>query len=181
MSLPLNMRYLEQIHKYETQLANIKTNKEYKALNKEIDFLKENNSKIDDKILESMDEEQELRDLLAGKKQELDSAQSELDEKAEKLRKQIVQVEKDIEDNKKARNEIAKTLPTPTVKRYANLIQHKNRKAVVFLNNNNGCGGCGYSVRPQLLIDIKRKDSIISCESCGRMIIDKELAEKEDS
>ena len=171
---------LEKIAKYETQLSAIKTNKEYKALSTEMDFLKESNNKIDDKILDSMDEEQGFREILEERKLLYQKAQAELDEKAEKLRKQIVQVDRDIEDYKIVRNEIAKKLPMELVKRYATLIQHKNRKAVVFLNSNKGCGGCGFAVRPQLLIDISRKDTLISCESCGRMLVDKELAEQEE-
>ena len=170
----------EQINKYETQLSMIKTNKEYKALNNEIDILKEKNVAIDDQILEMIDQEEGLKEVLQEKKKELDAAQGELDEKQDLLRKQIISVDKEIEQTRAKRNEIAKTLPTNIVTRYASLIKNKNRKAVVFLNSNNGCGGCGFSVRAQLLIDITRKDCIISCESCGRMIVDKELANKEE-
>lgn len=170
----------EQINKYETQLSMIKTNKEYKALNNEIDTLKEKNVAIDDQILELIDQEEELKETLQERKKELDAAQAELDEKEDLLRKKIITVDKDIEQTRGLRNEIAKTLPNNIVTRYASLIKNKNRKAVVFLNSNNGCGGCGFSVRAQLLIDITRKDTIISCESCGRMIVDKELANQEE-
>ena len=170
----------EMMKKYESQLSLIKTNKEYKALNNEIAALKEKNSQIDDQILDLIDKEEELRVILKQKKEEQDAAEAELKDKEDDLRKKIVAVEKDIEKARAERNEIAKTLPTNIVSRYASLIKNKNRKAVVFLNASNGCGGCGFSVRPQLLIDINRKDTIISCESCGRMIIDKELDEDKE-
>jgi len=170
----------EQINKYETQLSMIKTNKEYKALNNEIDGLKGKNSAIDDQILEMIDQEEELKKLLEVKKNELEAAEGELNKNEDILRKKIISVDKEIEQTRAKRNEIAKTLPTNIVSRYGSLIKNKNRKAVIFLNTNNGCGGCGFSVRPQLLIDINRKDSIVSCESCGRMIVDKELANKEE-
>ena len=170
----------EQINKYETQLSKIKTNKEYKALNNEIDALKEKNSAIDDQILDIIDQEEELKKLLQERKKELEAAEGELNEKEDLLRKKMIAVDKEIEHTRAKRNEIAKTLPNNIVTRYASLIKNKNRKAVVFLNTNNGCGGCGFSVRPQLLIDITRKDTIVSCESCGRMIVDKELAQEEE-
>ncbi len=170
----------EKMEKYDSQLSLIKTNKEYKALNNEIDGLKEKNSEIDDQILDLIDREEKIREVLKEKKQELEDAEAELNEKEDRLRKKIISVEKDIEATREKRNEIAKTLPTNIVTRYASLIKNKNRKAVVFVNTNNGCGGCGFSIRPQLLIDINRKDTIISCESCGRMIVDKELAEMKE-
>src|SRR5690554_5982481 len=162
----------ELINKYESQLSMIKTNKEYKALNNEIDKLKENNSDIDDQLLALIDQEEELREVEAERKKELKEAEAELNAKEDDLRKKMVAVDKDIERTRNERNDIAKTLPKNIVTRYASLIKNKNRKAVVFLNSNCGCGGCGFSVRPQLLIDIGRKDTIVSCESCGRMIVD---------
>jgi len=169
---------LENIEKYQNQLPLIKTNKEYKALNDEIEFLKKKNSSLDDKIIKEMDEEQVVRHQLAEKKTKLETAEKELEDKVDFLRKQVLIVEKEIEQTKEKRKEIAKKLPVQVIKRYANLIIHKNRKAVVFVNKSKGCGGCGFSIRPQLLIDINLKDSIVSCESCGRMIIDKEIEDK---
>ncbi|MCB5231121.1 MAG: C4-type zinc ribbon domain-containing protein [Candidatus Cloacimonas sp.] len=168
----------EKIEKYESQLPSIKTNKEYKALNSEIDHLKEKNQKIDDKILDLMDEEQALKELYQKAKEGFEGAEGELQDKEADLRKQIVNVDKVIQDTRDERNQIAKTLPLNIVKRYASLINNKNRRAVVFVNNNKGCGGCGFSIRPQLLIDIARKETIVSCESCGRMIVDTSLIEK---
>lgn len=168
----------EHIEKYEVQLAQIKTNKEYKALNDEIEFLKEKNSAIDDKLIELLDEEQTIRELLQEKKAKLESAQNELEEKADVLKKKIVKIEQDIEKTKERRKDYAKNLPVQLIKRYANLITHKNRKAVVGVNSSNGCGGCGFSIRPQLLIDINKKDDLVSCESCGRIIIDEEIFSK---
>jgi predicted nucleic acid-binding Zn-ribbon protein len=169
---------LEKIAKYEGQLPSIKTNKEYKALNSEIDQLKEKNVKIDDKVIDLMDEEQGLKDKYQLAKDELTGAENELHAKEADLRKQIVNVDKQISDTRDERNDIAKSLPINIVKRYASLINNKNRKAVVFVNKNKGCGGCGFSIRPQLLIDIACKESIVSCESCGRMIIDASFNEK---
>ncbi len=169
----------ESIAKFESQLALIKTNKEYKALNEEIAYVKEKNAGIDDKLIELMDEEQELKNILAEKKDILAQAEKELKDKENDLRKKIVEAEHDIEKTREKRNEIAKTMPLTIVKRYATLIQHKNRKAIVFPNSNSGCGGCGFSIRPQLLIDINKKAEIVSCESCGRMIVSKDFFEDE--
>lgn len=174
----------EKIDKYEGQLPQIKNNKEYKALNDEITFLKSKNNEFDDKMLQLLEDEQDIKARIKERKTELEACQKELDDKADKLRKKILVIEQDIEQTKEERKKIAKELPVTLVKRYASLIIHKNRKAVVFVNTSNGCGGCGFSIRPQLLIDISKKDTLVSCESCGRMIISEEIAqeiEKENS
>ncbi len=170
----------EKIEKYEGQLTQIKNNKEYKALNDEISFLKNKNSEFDDKMLVLLEDEQEIKAHINEKKAEHDVCQKELDDKAEKLRRKVVLIEQEIEKTKEERKNIAKDLPVPLVKRYANLIIHKNRKAVVFVNTSNGCGGCGFSIRPQMLIDISKKDAIVSCESCGRMIVSEEVVQEID-
>jgi len=71
--------------------------------------------------------------------------------------------------NSVQRNSIAKELPLQTLKRYVALIKNKNRKAIVH-EVNKSCGGCGFSLRPQLLIELV-KGKMHSCESCGRMIV----------
>ena len=76
----------------------------------------------------------------------------------------------ELEQIRDERNEFAAKLPRQILKRYASLIKNKNRKAVVF-NENNACSGCGYTIRPQVAIDIKEGISVIYCESCGRILV----------
>ncbi|MCD4830027.1 MAG: hypothetical protein K8R90_11415 [Candidatus Cloacimonetes bacterium] len=162
----------EKMAKYENQLLAIKTNKEYKALNSEINHLKEKNSAIDDDILMLMEAETQLRTQLEEDNAAQDAAQKELDENEDRLRNRIGEVEKEIGEQRELRNELAGHLPRSLVKRYVLLIKNKQRKAVVFMEND-ACNGCGFRVRPQLAIEINRGTKIISCENCGRIIVEK--------
>ncbi len=159
-----------KITKYKNQLLTIETNKEYKALNSEINHLEKQNSEIDDELIELMEAEAELKDRLEEEKNTQKDASNELKANEEKLEKEIQEVQKDIEDLKAKRNVLAKDLPRELIRRYAALIKNKNRKAVVF-NDKNACSGCGYTIRPQVAIDIKAGNSVVYCESCGRILV----------
>ena len=156
--------------KYKNQLLTIETNKEYKALNSEINHLEKQNSEIDDELISLMEVESELKERLEEERKAQKKASDELKANEKKLEKEIQEVQKDIEDLKSKRNKKAIELPRDLIRRYGNLIKNKNRKAVAF-NENNACSGCGYTIRPQVEIDIKAGNSVIYCESCGRIIV----------
>jgi uncharacterized protein len=160
----------DKIAKYKNQLLTIKTNKEYKALNSEISHLETNNSLVDDEIIEQMEAEAELRENLQTATDKYKSAQDEFKANEERLKNRIKEVEQQIVNIREERNKIAQDLPITMIKRYGALIKHKARKAVVF-KINEACGGCGYKIRPQLVIEIDRRDKLINCENCGRILV----------
>ncbi|MDP8202901.1 MAG: C4-type zinc ribbon domain-containing protein [Candidatus Tenebribacter mawsonii] len=160
-----------KITKYKNQLLTIETNKEYKALNSEINHLEKKNSGVDDELIVLMETESELRDRLKENNEAQQKASDELKANEKKLEKEIQEVQKDIEELKSKRNKLAAGLPRDLIRRYGNLIKNRNRKAVVF-NDNNACSGCGYTIRPQVDIDMKARNSVIYCESCGRILVD---------
>ena len=162
----------EKIDKYKNQLLIIKTNKEYKALNSEVSHLENKNSEIDDVLIVLMEEEVNIHAQLEINKKDQKKADDELKANEEKLRKKIEEVEKDIAEYRNKRNILAKDLNPQLVRRYALLIKNKSRKAVVF-SDNNACGGCGYNIRPQLIIEINEGHKIINCENCGRILVSK--------
>ena len=162
----------ERIAKYKNQLLSIETNKEYKALNSEIHHLEDKNSQIDDILLEMMDEEQRLKKELIEAKENFNNAEAELKANEKRLEDKIELVKKEIDEIRAQRNKIAVELPKSMIKRYGALIKNKNRKAVVF-NINDACSGCGFKVRPQLIIEINQGNKVVQCESCGRMLVKK--------
>jgi len=159
----------DKIAKYAHQQNDVKTNKEYKALNSEIDHLKKKNEEIEDTLLELMENESELKKSKRALNKKKKEADNELKSNEDKIKQKIKEVDEDIQNLRNKRNSIAKELPLQTLKRYVALIKNKNRKAIVH-EVNKSCGGCGFSLRPQLLIELV-KGKMHSCESCGRMIV----------
>lgn len=159
--------------KYGNQLADIKTNKEYKALNSEITNLTQKNGDIEVMLLELMETETEINKQLAVFNEELKAAQQRKAEKEDDLRQQIAALDGKIDELRKQRTELAVTLHSDAlVKQYGNLIKNKNNLAVAF-NNNGACSGCGFVIRPQIRIELDLRKKIHSCESCGRILMNK--------
>ena len=159
----------ENIKKYHLQLDAIKNNKEYKALNNQIASLTEKISNLEAESVQMLDEEAAIE----GRKKESEAcllnAKQILNENEDKLKKEIIEVDEDIVKLRTKRNDLARDIPMSLVKKYAQLIKNKNRKAVVFFNGTS-CGGCGFNIRPQLLIEINQNDKVNYCENCGRII-----------
>jgi predicted nucleic acid-binding Zn-ribbon protein len=159
--------------KYGNQLADIKTNKEYKALNSEIANLTAKNSEIESQLLELMDTEAEINKQLAQHQAELQAAEQRKAAKEDDLRQQIGELDGKIEELRRQRTELAHTLKSDAlVKQYGNLIKNKNNMAVAF-NVNGACGGCGFVIRPQIRIELDLRNKIHNCESCGRILMNK--------
>jgi uncharacterized protein len=161
---------IDLMHKYQTQLAEIKTNKEYKALNAEVTSLSAKNSEFETQILTLMEEETTIKDELKVAQADLKQAQKDLEEREGELRMQIEEVDKMITEYKEKRNNLGRGLPLALAKRYVLLIKNKNRKAVVY-NNNGTCSGCGFRIRPQLLLELEKQVKMIACENCGRILV----------
>ena len=156
--------------KYSHQLDGIKNNKEYKALNSQICNLTDKNTQIESELLVLLDEEATI------KKQKVEAntlskkANENLKANEDVLKKEIEKVDLEIEKLKKDRFELAKQISESNVKKYIQLIKNKNRKAVV-CSHNNACSGCGFHIRPQILIELNNPVKIIYCENCGRIMV----------
>lgn len=159
----------DNIRKYEMQLDGIKNNKEYKALNSQISNLKDKTGTFESELIVIMDEESIIKEKKKTAENNKSLALKALSENENRLKEEIIKVDNEIVELKSQRNKIAEQIPMSMVKKYAQLIKNKNRKAVVFCNGTS-CGGCGFHIRPQLLIDIRQTDKINYCENCGRIL-----------
>jgi predicted nucleic acid-binding Zn-ribbon protein len=163
---------LELMRKYGGQLADIKTNKEYKALNSEIANLKAKNGEFESSMLELMETDSEIKKQLAVEQAKQKAAENRKSDKEGDLKTQIAALEGKIEEIRNRRNDLARTLPVPLVKQYGALIKNKDNIAVAY-NQNGACGGCGFIIRPQIRIELDLKKKIISCENCGRILMNR--------
>ncbi len=164
----------EKAQKYEEQLATIKTNKEYKALNSEIALLSSLNSELESEILAFMERENELKAIKAEREKVLKEKHKNLTDQEDILKKEIDGLDSEIEKMKKERNSLAIDLPKNMIKQYKILIINRNRKAVSF-EQEGACSACGFKVRPQLIIELEKQDKILFCENCNRFLVRKPM------
>lgn len=166
--------------KYDAQLSEVKNNREYDALSKEIEVqgleiqvcekkIKEygfeitNKTEVYEKAIAHLEERK--KDLTA-KKGELNSITSETEKEEETIQAKVVKAEQHIEDRLLS-----------AYKRLRN--NAKNGLAVVTIQRDS-CAGCFNQIPPQRQLDIRQRKKIIVCEHCGRIIVDEGFALEEE-
>ena len=166
----------QAIERYQAQLNEVKNNREYDMLSKEIEFqnleVELQNKRIGEaqRAIEARKEDIEAaRHQLEERRADLDMKKSELDEivaetkaEEEKLREKAKGLEQSIEPRLLA-----------AFKRIRK--NSRNGLGIVYVQRD-ACGGCFNKIPPQRQLDIRMRKKIIVCEYCGRIMIDPELA-----
>ena len=164
------------IEKYTEDQNNVRNNREFDLLNKEIEYnrlvIEHDEKKINDAKRQEQQKSEELekatamlderRKDLEMKKEELDDIVSETKAEEEKLREQARDLEVNIEPR----------LLT-SFKRIRK--SSRNGLGIVYVERD-ACAGCFSKIPPQRQMDIRMRKKIIVCENCGRIMIDPELA-----
>ena len=163
------------IKKYEDQQMNVRNNREYDSLTKEIEFqnleiqLAEKRIKEFQASLELKKEEIERYEkLLADRKNDLDIKKNELDDIIAETEKEEGDL---ITNSEKNRKYIEERLLTAYTRIRKNA---RNGLAVVQIERD-ACGGCFNKIPPQHQLDIRMHKKIIVCEYCGRILVDDEI------
>ena len=166
------------IKKYEEQQMNVRNNREYDSLSKEIEFqsleiqlcekrIKEFSFKLDAAKTQIKDSEKVLKERISDlklKKDELNGIIEETQREEETLQLQSDEQKKHIESRLLiAYNRIREN--------------SKNGLAVVPVERG-ACGGCFSKIPPQVALDIAMHKKIIVCEFCGRILVDPEIGEQ---
>ncbi len=164
------------VDRYKEQLNDVRNNREYDTLSKEIEFqeleIELCKKKIVDaqkRISERNEDLQAAEELLKEKQADLEVKRSELDEIMEETR---AEEEKLKEKAKEMEAKIEPRLLTSFKRIRKNA---RNGLGIVYVQRD-ACGGCFNKIPPQRQLDIKMHKKIIVCEYCGRILIDPELA-----
>jgi len=163
------------IEKYTRQMDNVKNNREFEALQKELELqkleiqLSEKKIRESKKSLEGKDET--LKAAIArfeGKEKDLEIKKVELEKIQEKT---ILTEEKLIRKSERIRKKIEPRL----LKAYDRVRStYRNRLGVVTVSRDS-CGGCFNKIPPQLQMEINNRKKIIACEHCGRVLVDDDI------
>lgn len=170
-----------KIARYKEQLDNVRNNREFDLLSKEVEFqtleielaekhINEYNRMIEQrgKDIEATQENLSDREhILTEKRAELDEIVSETRQDEERLRQKALDLEPKID---------ARTLAAfKRIRKNA-----RNGLGVVYIQRN-ACGGCFNRIPPQKQLEIKMRKKIIVCEYCGRILVDAALAGVEEN
>jgi len=159
----------DQIRKFQTQLSQIKTNKEYSAMQHEIESHKADKSITEDEILVLMDEIDRAKLDVAKEKEILGQEESQLKEKQKQVKIQLEEIDKDLQRLAVDRQVILPQADAAVLKKYEKILASKNGLALVAVNGD-ACQGCHMNLPPQVINQIKLKHELIICENCTRFL-----------
>ena len=166
----------ENQKKFKAQLYQVRNNKEYDALTKEIDHTEEQVNKLETE-----------NDSLADKSKVLTQEIEEINPRLDELKKELKEKEADLKDIIKAnereelklleeRKKIESSVKKSDIAAYSKIRKAKKGLAVATIKRS-ACSGCHNIVPSQRQLEIRRNNRLYFCEYCGRILVSAEIAE----
>ena len=172
------LNHQAMIKKYEKQQDNVRNNREFEAINKEIEFqnleiqlCERRNNDANKKIDELKHHIEAAEQLIKGRQMELDSKKSELDGIIEETKKDEVRL---LDKSREMEQYIDERYLTG----YKRIRQQARNGLAVVTIDRDACGGCFSKIPPQRQSEIKMHKKVIVCEHCGRILVDDDIAKK---
>jgi predicted nucleic acid-binding Zn-ribbon protein len=156
--------------RFKHQLFQVKSNREYEALQHEITALEEKNSNLEDRILEIMDRSEQVSRRIAEEEKALKEETSRVAEAHAGLGREQEDLTEKIAIKADERKRLVMDMDDALLKRYDRIRESKGGLAVTTVNTG-ACGGCFRRIPPHEMQNLKRDDRIITCEGCGRILI----------
>jgi predicted nucleic acid-binding Zn-ribbon protein len=167
----------EAIEKYKDQQFHVKTNKQYDALAREIDYSQE-------RILKLQKEMDSWEGKVAVAKEDFEKLSPEIETIEKQLaekKKELAAVNKEHESEelklKNQRDKIVAKITKTDYKMYERIRKARDGKAVVPVRRNS-CAGCYNRIPPQRVLELRKNNAILTCERCGRILVSDEIVEK---
>lgn len=166
------------IKKYEKQQDNVKNNREFEAINKEVE-MQELEVKLNDKHIK--DANFELKDRMNARiktEEKVKDIEEALKIKRKELEKITADTEKEEKVLSKKSDEAKEKVDPRLLSAYERIRgSYRNGLAVVPIHRDS-CGGCFNVIPPQRQSEIRQHKKIIVCEHCGRILVDTDLNDK---
>ena len=164
------------INKYKEQLENVRNNREFDSLSKEIEFQGLEVELAEKRIREFTAESKMINEEITKSKKMLEERQIDLKSKKEELNGIISETKIQEEQLRDKAKQFETTIEPRLLAAFKRIRKSaRNGLAVVYIQRD-ACGGCFNKIPPQRQLDIKLRKKTIVCEHCGRIMIDPQLA-----
>ena len=171
----------ELIKKYSEQLDNVRNNREYDALTKEVEFQKLEIELQQKRIREAQKVKAEKEVNLEISSKQYAEKKADLDAKKAELDDIITETHKDEENLTHKSEELSKNIEERLLSAYRKIRDNARNGLAVVTVDRDACGGCFNKIPPQRQLDIRSRKKIIVCEYCGRILIDKYICDYDGS
>lgn len=160
----------DKLKKYQNQLYDVTSNKEYDAITQEIELKKKDIEEGETNILELIEMNENHQSMLKEYEEECLQTKKELGGKERELNALLKATEKQELELIHRREKISVRLKEPMLKRYERIRKAKSNLAVVQITRE-ACGGCFTTIPPQKIVEVEKLLILIQCEVCGRFLI----------
>jgi len=159
------------ILRYQSQMDNVKNNREYDALTKELELQKLEIQLSQKKIGKLEVEMKNKTEMFDNTQERIDNKKSELETKKVELEKIIEKTDKEEKKLKNKSDKVRKQIEDRMLKAYDKIkTSYRNGMAVVEIKRDS-CGGCFNKIPPQSKLEINQGKKFIYCEHCGRILV----------
>lgn len=162
-----NKVYLERA---ERNLKHAQNQKEYETAMRETDALQKQIQAFETQVLESVDETESVEKELEERAEEISTLDAKRDAALAEFDSQIAADRAEFETESAKRNGVFTTLPARLASVYDRLAQRSRDGIAVAEVVNGSCSACFMSLRPQVQLNVKKGDEIITCENCTRIL-----------
>jgi len=159
----------EKIKKLKSRLTDLKTNKEYTAHLQEIAAANKEKEDTEDRLLLAMENVDLLKKALAEQDKILKDEKARFDKERAEAEATLGQIAKEDEKLEQEWLSLSKEAPSDLLESYRKLCALRKGLAVVHIEGHT-CTGCHFSLPPQLIAEVKKREKILTCTYCNRML-----------
>jgi len=157
------------IKKLQTQLYQVKTNKEYTAIQQEIERAKADKSNVEDEIIKLFDEVDKENQDLGREKDALKVEEEKLNQEKSRLLKEAKEREGELAGLSQQRKALAEKIDKGLLGKYEKILKSKDGLALAAVKGD-ACQGCYRVMPPQVINEIRMKKELIYCGNCARIL-----------
>ena len=158
-----------RLSRYKDQLMEVKTNKEYQAMQHEIAAAEREVRSIEDHILDRMEEAEAVAKDVKAVEAAVAAERAAVNAEKQQAERQRVEMEEQIGRAARERAEIVAGMSAEALAIFDSVSRKRNGVAVVEARDGH-CTVCNVRLRPQRFLEIRRNDSLIQCDSCQRVL-----------
>lgn len=173
-----NKTYLERA---DRNLKHAQNQKEYETAMREMDALQKQVTAFENQIVEKMGSLEEVEKELSDRSEEINSIDSKRAEAIGSFESELAAAKAELATETKARESVFVTLPAQLASVYNRMAQRSRDGIAVAEVVNGSCSACFMSLRPQMQVEVKKGNQIITCESCTRILYIPQKAETSEA
>lgn len=161
---------LENILRAETNMKEIKTNKEFQAVGREITAARKQITDLEERVLQKIGQIEELSGAVAAKSAALEELSENSGLRIAEKQSEIENIQQDIDSDIARREILTKEMPASLVKRFAALRDQRRGQALAIARDGH-CLGCNMHLPPQLYNNLFKYEELLTCPHCQRILI----------